>query len=44
MLGELDENRMKSILASQSLGRLACCKGGKPYIIPVTYAFDGDFI
>jgi len=35
---------MKSILASQSLGRLACCKGGKPYIIPVTYAFDGDFI
>ena len=44
MLGELDEYRMKSILASQSLGRLACCKGNHPYIIPVTYAFDGDFI
>ena len=44
MLGELDENRMKGILASQSLGRLACCNAGKPYIIPVTYAFDGDYI
>jgi nitroimidazol reductase NimA-like FMN-containing flavoprotein (pyridoxamine 5'-phosphate oxidase superfamily) len=44
MLGELDSQKMKALLASQSLGRLACCKDRKPYIIPVTYAFDGDFI
>ena len=44
MLGELDTYKMKNILASQSLGRLACCKDRQPYIIPVTYAFDGDCI
>lgn len=44
MLGELDSQKMKLMLSSQSLGRLACCMNKKPYIIPVTYAFDGDYI
>ncbi|WP_336518402.1 pyridoxamine 5'-phosphate oxidase family protein [Pollutibacter soli] len=44
MLGTMTQDRMKTILASQVLGRLGCVDGGKPYIIPVTYMFDGKYI
>ncbi len=44
MLGELDATQMKNVLASQVLGRLACTKGRQPYIVPVTYTFDGKYI
>ena len=44
MLGELNELQIKNVLSSQALGRMACAEGELPYIIPVTYAYDGDFI
>ena len=44
MLGELSEQKIESILASQIFGRLACCEGGQPYITPVTYTYDGKYI
>ncbi|MBK6390582.1 MAG: pyridoxamine 5'-phosphate oxidase family protein [Saprospiraceae bacterium] len=44
MLGELNELQIKNVLSSQALGRMACAEGEFPYIIPVTYAYDGDFI
>jgi len=31
-------------LLSQSVGRIACVAGDKPYIIPVTYVYDGKDI
>jgi len=44
MLGELNENQINNILASQVVGRLACVDGKQPYIVPVTYAYDGKNI
>lgn len=44
MLGELTKDQINNILASQSLGRLACTNGRQPYIVPVTYRYDGEYI
>jgi len=44
MLGELNESQMISILSSQALGRLACTDGKHPYIVPLTYTYDGEYI
>lgn len=44
MLGELDDTQINNVLSSQVLGRLACTDGKQPYIVPVTYTYDGKFI
>lgn len=44
MLGELNDIEIKNVLSSQVLGRLACTDGRQPYIVPLTYTYDGDFI
>lgn len=44
MIGELNYNQIKNVLSSQAIGRVACSDGKQPYIIPVTYAYDGKYI
>jgi uncharacterized protein len=44
MLGELNKIEVENLLTSQVLGRLACTDGLKPYIVPVTYTYDGEYI
>lgn len=44
MLGELNDVQIKNVLASQAIGRLACINGKQPYVVPVTYAYDGKYI
>jgi uncharacterized protein len=44
MLGELNDTQIKNVLLSQVLGRLACTDGKQPYIVPVTYTYDGEFL
>jgi len=44
MLGELNEMQIDHLLLSQSVGRIACTDGNIPYIVPVTYIFDGKVI
>ncbi|MEJ8818336.1 pyridoxamine 5'-phosphate oxidase family protein [Lacibacter sp. H407] len=44
MLGQLNEQQMNNLLASQVVGRLACTDSTQPYLVPVTYAFDGTYI
>jgi nitroimidazol reductase NimA-like FMN-containing flavoprotein (pyridoxamine 5'-phosphate oxidase superfamily) len=44
MNGELNEQQINNILTSQLIGRLACCLDKYPYIVPVTFAFDGIYI
>ena len=43
-LRELTEDQVNSILLSQAFGRLACTDGNTPYIVPITYAYDGKYI
>jgi len=44
MLGQLNPEQINNLLASQILGRLACTDGKQPYIVPVTYIYDGKHI
>lgn len=44
MLGKLDNTQIRNVLSSQVLGRLACTDGVHPYIVPVTYSYDGEYI
>lgn len=44
MLGELTDMQAENILTSQVIGRLGCTDGKQPYIVPVTYTYDGKFI
>jgi nitroimidazol reductase NimA-like FMN-containing flavoprotein (pyridoxamine 5'-phosphate oxidase superfamily) len=44
MLGQLTDPQIINVLSSQVLGRLACTDGKYPYIVPVTYAYDGEYI
>jgi nitroimidazol reductase NimA-like FMN-containing flavoprotein (pyridoxamine 5'-phosphate oxidase superfamily) len=44
MLGELNDDQITSILSSQVLGRIACTDGDQPYIVPLTYKYDGKCI
>jgi len=44
MIGALTHQQIENILLSQLLGRLACCDGKQPYVVPVTYTYDGEYI
>jgi uncharacterized protein len=44
MLGQLTETQIQNVLSSQVIGRLGCCSRKQPYIVPVTYAYDGKYI
>jgi nitroimidazol reductase NimA-like FMN-containing flavoprotein (pyridoxamine 5'-phosphate oxidase superfamily) len=44
MMGVLDEQKINNVLSSQVVGRLACTDGNIPYIVPVTYFFNGEYI
>src|SRR5665213_667913 len=44
MLGELTSIQIINVLSSQAMGRLACTDGKHPYVVPVTYAYDGKYI
>jgi uncharacterized protein len=44
MLGDLNDIQIRNVLSSQVLGRLACTDGKQPYITPVTYTYDGEYI
>ena len=44
MLGELNEMQVNNVLLSQAIGRIGYIDGKQPYVLPVTYAFDGKNI
>jgi uncharacterized protein len=42
VIGTLDDSEIDRLLRSETIGRLACCADGQPYVVPVMYAFaDG---
>ena len=44
MIGELNDIQIENILSSQAIGRLACTDGKQPYIVPVTFKYNGKYI
>jgi nitroimidazol reductase NimA-like FMN-containing flavoprotein (pyridoxamine 5'-phosphate oxidase superfamily) len=41
MLGELNRSQIDDILGSQAVGRIGCHAGGRTYVVPITYVYDG---
>lgn len=44
MFGNLNDSEINDLLNSQLVGRLGLHDGNMPYIIPISYAFDGKSI
>ncbi len=44
MLGSLNKDQIVTVLKQNSTGRIGCTDGTKVYVVPVTYAFDGENI
>ena len=42
MMTNLSEKESKQILANNYLGNIAYISGESPYMVPMTYYFDGD--
>lgn len=44
MLGKLSPEEINAVLRENSVGRIGCRDGDTIYVVPVTYAFDGECI
>ena len=44
MLGKLSNEEINLLLKNQLVGRIGCHSAGETYIVPISYAYDGDYI
>lgn len=44
MTGELSSLEIEEVIKEQVLGRIGCHSDGVTYIVPVSYAYDGQYI
>ena len=41
MLGEITPEEIDEMLRSEAIGRIGCYAFGRPYVVPITFAYDG---
>lgn len=44
MLGELNHIEIERLLHSNVIGRIGCHAFGRTYVVPITYAYDGNAV
>lgn len=44
MLGELNSEQIERVLMTAIFGRIGCHADGETYVVPITYAYDGQSI
>jgi nitroimidazol reductase NimA-like FMN-containing flavoprotein (pyridoxamine 5'-phosphate oxidase superfamily) len=44
MLGQLDPEQIELLLMNEAIGRIGCHMDGRTYVVPVSYAYDGERI
>jgi len=44
MLGILNENQIEQLLTSELVGRIGCHDNEHTYVVPISYAYDGNFV
>jgi uncharacterized protein len=44
MISEISLKESREALARRRMGRLGCCFNDSPYVVPVNYFLEGDFI
>ena len=44
MFGTLQNEEIETMLSSQLIGRIGCNSNNTTYVVPISYAYDGEFI
>lgn len=44
MLGDLQLDQIEEVLKNQFVGRIGCSVDGETYIVPISYAYDGNYV
>ncbi|TLP81750.1 pyridoxamine 5'-phosphate oxidase family protein [Maribacter sp. ACAM166] len=44
MLGDLTSSQIETLLHSEVIGRIGCHADGMTYVVPMTYAYDGEYV
>lgn len=44
MFGNLNTEEIETLLHSQIIGRIGCHYDNSTYIVPISYAYDGEFV
>ena len=44
MFGSLQQQEIEEVLTRQYVGRLGCSANGRTYIVPISYAYDGNYL
>jgi uncharacterized protein len=44
MIGNLTAIEIENILHNQLIGRIGCHADGTTYVVPISYAYDGEFV
>lgn len=44
MIGKLTHKQIESLLHTSLIGRIGCHSDGHTYVVPISYAYDGEFI
>lgn len=44
MVGKLSDSEIDELLQTQLVGRLGCHDAGRTYVVPVSYAYNGEFL
>lgn len=44
MFSQMGDRESRALLREGNVGRLGCCDKGKPYVVPVNYFYDGEFV
>ena len=44
MICDLSPLEIENLLREQTVGHLGCCDGSFPYVVPISYAYDGEYI
>ena len=44
MVGQLSTSEIEELLGAEVVARIGCHAGGRTYVVPVTYAYDGEGI
>ncbi len=44
MLGTLNISEIEELLRTQLIGRIGCHHGDSMYIVPISYAYDGEYV
>ena len=44
MHGKLNTSQIETLLRRQIIGRIGCHANGITYVVPISYAYDGDYV